>query len=52
MTYLPPQEALLPLLHLQTTLKTENVEPPKPEKPKWEEEEFPEIGKSTSVESC
>jgi hypothetical protein len=37
MSYLPPQEALLPLLRLQTTLNTQDVEPPKPEKPKWEE---------------
>jgi hypothetical protein len=49
MTYLPPQEALIPLLRLQTTLNSEDVEPPKPEQPKWEEEEFPEIGKSTSI---
>ena len=36
---------LLPLTRLENTLETENVERPEPEKPKWEEEEYPEIGK-------
>ena len=40
--YSSPQ---VPLTRLSNTLQTENVGPPYPEKPKWEEEEYAEIGK-------
>jgi hypothetical protein len=46
----PSQPPLLPVTRLQNTLPTEDLEPPKPENPKWEEEEYPEIGKSNVYE--
>ena len=32
---------------LWTEVLSENVEPPKPDKPKWDDEQYPDIGKST-----
>jgi hypothetical protein len=36
-------------VQLQNETSQENPEPAKPDKPKWEEEQYPEIGKSTSL---
>ena len=40
--YLPPS------ILLQSDVSQQNPEPPKPGKPKWEEEQYPDIGKSNS----
>jgi len=48
--YSSPHPPLVPLPRLNNTFQTENVEPPNPEKPKWEEEAYPEIGKGNFID--
>jgi len=43
--YLPP----IQVLESMQLRNEENTEPPKEEKPKWEEEQYPDIGKSMSL---
>lgn len=45
---IPYSQPDLPSIHLQNGINEQNTESPKPEKPKWEEEQYPDIGKSTS----
>lgn len=40
------EQKLLSSSQLQNGINEQNAEPPKPEKPKWEEEQYPDIGKS------
>lgn len=43
---LSSKDYLPPVILLQSDVSEQNSEPPKPEKPKWEEEQYPDIGKS------
>lgn len=43
---LSSKDYLPPAILLRSDASEQNLEPPKPEKPKWEEEQYPDIGKS------